>query len=140
MALVTARTEPQYSIISFQDKIVPLNISAKMRMDDVIKATSGLPFGATDCAQPMLYALENKLDVDTFVIYTDSETWFGAVHPMEALRQYREKTGNGARLVVVGMVSNKFTIADPDDVGAMDVVGFDAASPGLIADFARGEL
>jgi 60 kDa SS-A/Ro ribonucleoprotein len=140
MAMVTARTEPQYSIISFQDKIVPLNISAKMRLDDVIKATSGLPFGATDCAQPMLYALENKLEVDAFVIYTDSETWFGKVHPMEALRQYREKTRVPARLVVVGMVSNKFTIADPNDAGAMDMVGFDAAAPGLIRDFARGEL
>jgi 60 kDa SS-A/Ro ribonucleoprotein len=140
MALVTARTEPQYSVISFQDKIVPLNISAKMRLDDVVKATSGLPFGATDCAQPMLYALDKKLDVDAFVVYTDSETWHGTVHPAQALQTYRQKTGIPARLVVVGMVANKFTIADPNDAGMLDVVGFDAAAPGVIADFARGDL
>lgn len=140
MAMVTARTEKDYSVISFQDKIVPLNISARMRLDDVVRATSGLPFGATDCAQPMLYALEHKIAVDTFVVYTDSETWQGAVHPAEALRDYRQKIGLDSRLVVVGMVSNGFTIADPNDAGMLDVVGFDAAAPGLIADFARGEL
>jgi 60 kDa SS-A/Ro ribonucleoprotein len=38
-------------------------------------------------------------------------------------------------LIVVGMVSNGFTIADPGDAGMMDVVGFDAAVPQLMADF-----
>jgi len=36
------------------------------------------------------------------------------------------------------MTSNGFTIADPSDAGMLDVVGFDAAAPALIADFARG--
>ena len=38
------------------------------------------------------------------------------------------------------MVSNGFTIADPADAGMLDVVGFDMATPRLIADFARGAL
>ena len=33
--------------------------------------------------------------------------------------------------------SNGFSIADPDDAGMLDVVGFDTATPGLIADFAQ---
>jgi 60 kDa SS-A/Ro ribonucleoprotein len=140
LALVTARTEPQYTIISFQDKMVPLNISARMRLDDAIKATSNLPFGATDCAQPMLYALDKKLKVDTFVIFTDSETWFGNVHPAEALWKYRQDMGIPAQLVVVGMVANRFTIADPDDAGMLDVVGMDTATPQVITDFARGQI
>ena len=61
----------------------------------------------------------------------------GQIHPVQALRQYREATGIAARLVVVAMASNGFTIADPDDAGMLDVVGFDAATPALIADFAR---
>jgi 60 kDa SS-A/Ro ribonucleoprotein len=40
-------------------------------------------------------------------------------------------------LVVVGMVSNGFSIADPDDAGMLDVVGFDTATPAVIADFIR---
>lgn len=140
MAMVTARTESDYSMVAFCDEIVPLNISAKMRLDDVIEATHRLPFGRTDCAQPMLYAMKHKLNVDTFVIYTDNETWAGDIHPIEALREYRQKMGIPAKLVVVGMVSNGFTIADPNDGGMLDIVGFDSASPALMTDFARGEL
>jgi 60 kDa SS-A/Ro ribonucleoprotein len=35
------------------------------------------------------------------------------------------------------MTSNGFSIADPDDVGALDVVGFDSAVPSVMADFVR---
>jgi 60 kDa SS-A/Ro ribonucleoprotein len=101
---------------------------------------SDLPFDATDCAQPMLYALEKKLKVDQFVVMTDSETWAGAIHPTQALQKYREKTGIPAQLVVVAMVANRFTIADPNDKGMLDVVGMDTATPQLISDFARGEF
>jgi 60 kDa SS-A/Ro ribonucleoprotein len=38
------------------------------------------------------------------------------------------------------MVANAFSIADPADGGMLDVVGFDAATPQLIADFARGAV
>ena len=85
----------------------------------------------------MLYALEKRLEVDAFVIYTDSETWAGQIHPVQALRQYRERMGIAAKLVVVGMVSNGFSIADPNDAGMLDIVGFDTAVPALIADFVR---
>ena len=88
----------------------------------------------------MLYALEMRRSIDTFVIYTDSETWAGDVHPAQALGDYRHASGIEARLVVVGMVSNGFTIADPSDQGMLDVVGFDTATPQLISDFARGAL
>jgi 60 kDa SS-A/Ro ribonucleoprotein len=140
MALVTARTEPEHHIVGFQDKLLPLKLSPKMRLDDVLKATSGLPFGGTDCARPMLYALEKGLKVDTFVVYTDNETWAGKIHPAQALVRYREKTGIPARLIVVGMVSNGFTIADPNDTGMLDVVGFDASAPQVMSDFARGDV
>lgn len=141
MAMATARAEPHYSVVSFQDKIVPLNISARMRLDDVVKATANLPFGRTDCAQPMLYALKHKMLVDTFVVYTDSETYANPhQHPVQALRDYRDTMGILAQLVVVGMTSNGFTIANPNDAGMMDVVGFDSAAPGVIADFARGKI
>jgi 60 kDa SS-A/Ro ribonucleoprotein len=74
------------------------------------------------------------------VIYTDSETWAGDVHPTQALHDYRRASGIDARLDVVGMVSNGFSIADPADPGMLDVVGFDAVTPQLISDFARGVL
>jgi 60 kDa SS-A/Ro ribonucleoprotein len=138
MALVTAATEPQHAFTAFSESLVPLAISPRQRLDDVCALTNGLPFSGTDCAQPMLYALEKKLPVDVFAIYTDSETWFGSIHPAQALRQYRSAMGIPAKLIVVGMVSNGFTIADPADAGMMDVVGFDTAAPAVMSDFAAG--
>jgi 60 kDa SS-A/Ro ribonucleoprotein len=54
---------------------------------------------------------------------------------VQALQEYRRTVRIPARLIVVGMVSNGFTIADPNDAGMLDVVGFDAATPQVIADF-----
>jgi 60 kDa SS-A/Ro ribonucleoprotein len=137
MALVTAATEKQHAFVAFETKLTELSISPRWRLDRVVKAVSGMPFGGTDCALPMLWAMEKHVDVDAFVIYTDSETWFGSIHPAQALREYRQRMGIPAKLVVVGMVSNGFSIADPDDGGMLDVVGFDTASPAVIGDFAR---
>jgi 60 kDa SS-A/Ro ribonucleoprotein len=137
MALMTAATEVNTHIAGFTGGMVQLPLSPSMRLDDAVRAVSGLPFDRTDCAQPMLYALERGLSVDAFVVYTDSETWAGNIHPVQALRRYRERTGIAAKLVVVGMVSNGFSIADPNDAGMLDVVGFDTATPAVIADFVR---
>ena len=84
---------------------------------------------------PMLEALAHRWAVDAFVIYTDNETWAGDVHPAVALRRYRERSGIAAKLVVVAMTSTGFSIADPDDAGMLDVVGFDAATPPVVSDF-----
>lgn len=96
--------------------------------------------GGTDCALPMIYAKNHKLDVDVFIVYTDNETWFGKVHPSEALKQYRQATGIAAKLIVCGMAANQFSIADPDDAGMLDMAGFDSAAPEIIRSFAVGEI
>lgn len=137
MALVTAATEEHWQVLGFTDGLTPLAIGPSMRLDQAVRATADLPFGATDCALPMRWALERGVKADAFVVYTDSETWAGPVHPVQALRAYREKTGIPAKLVVVGLVANGFSIADPADPGMLDVVGFDAAAPAVIAEFIR---
>lgn len=115
--------------------LTPLSVSPRQRLDDVVRSITNLPFGGTDCALPMVEALERGWEVDAFVVYTDSETWAGSIHPSQALRRYRERTGIAAKLVVVAMTSNGFSIADPDDAGMLDVVGFDTATPQVIGDF-----
>ena len=95
--------------------------------------------GATDCAQPMIYA-KDKLNVDVFIVYTDNETWAGQIHPTEALKQYRKATGIDVRLIVCAMCSTEFTIADPNDAGVLDIAGFYSATPEIIRSFASGEI
>jgi 60 kDa SS-A/Ro ribonucleoprotein len=85
----------------------------------------------------MMEALKMKNVYDAFVIYTDNETWAGRIHPVEALAEYRREKNPEAKLVVVGMTSTRFTIADPKDSGMMDVVGFDASAPSVISNFLR---
>ncbi len=150
LALVTASTEPRHTIVGFTAAgngkrgghwgggaaaLTTLNISPRRRLDDAIQAVADLPFGGTDCAQPMVWAKQNKVEIDTFAIYTDNETWAGDVHPHQALREYRDWSGIDARVVVVGMTSTDFTIADPSDPGMLDVAGFDSAVPGLLTSF-----
>jgi 60 kDa SS-A/Ro ribonucleoprotein len=137
MALVTAATEEHWQVLGFSGGLTPLPIGPSMRLDQAVAATANLPFDATDCSLPMRWALKQEVKADAFVVYTDSETWVGPLHPVQALREYREKTGIPAKLVVVGLVSNGFSIADPDDPGMLDVVGFDTAAPAVIADFIR---
>ncbi|MFI5708632.1 TROVE domain-containing protein [Kribbella sp. NPDC051620] len=151
LALVTAATESAYQVVGFtsgdprsrasrydRSALTPLAISPRQRLEDAVRVVSELPFGGTDCALPMRHALAAGLEVDTFVVYTDNETWHGDITPAEALREYRERSGIDARLIVVAMTATGQTIADPHDGGMLDVSGFDTAVPTLIADFARG--
>jgi 60 kDa SS-A/Ro ribonucleoprotein len=117
--------------------LVELGFNNKTALNDAVKSTARMNFGRTDCALPMIYALENKIEVDAFIVYTDNETWHGTVHPFQALQQYRDKTGIPAKLIVVGMTATNFSIADPNDAGMLDVVGFDSSAPAIISDFVR---
>lgn len=150
MALVTAKTEANYFVHGFTcgsgrygyrqsspDGFIDLGITADDNLADALRKVQHDNFGGTDCALPMIYAEQKRLHVDCFVVLTDSETWAGNVKPYQALQSYRRHVNPAAKLVVVGMAGNKFSIADPRDAGMLDVVGFDANVPAVIADFVR---
>jgi 60 kDa SS-A/Ro ribonucleoprotein len=138
LALVMASTEKNYHIMGFCTNFVPLGIRPGMRLTEATKSISNLPMGGTDCAQPMIWATERKAEVDAFVVITDNETWAGGIHPTQALKAYRQQSGRDAKLIVCGMTATEFSIADPNDKGSLDVVGFDGNVPTLVSDFIRG--
>jgi 60 kDa SS-A/Ro ribonucleoprotein len=138
MSLVTANVEDDYAIGVFATYFKETTISPRQRLDGVRTHLKQYRFGGTDCAKPITSALEQKREFDAFIIYTDNETWAGNVHPFQALKRYRDKMGIPAKLIVVGMASNNFTIADPKDAGMLDVVGFDATAPNVISNFITG--
>lgn len=135
LSLVTAAVEPKHHIMAFSQGMVPVDISPRQRLTDSIRAIESLPASGTDCSIPMLWAIQTNTPVDTFVVYTDNETHGGQMHPHQALREYRNRTGIDARLAVVGMTATDFTIADPADAGMLDVAGFDSAVPELVSNF-----
>jgi 60 kDa SS-A/Ro ribonucleoprotein len=141
MAMVTARVEPYYMIRGFATDFRDLGITPKQDFGTILRKVSNQNFGGTDCALPMTWALQNRVEIDTFSIFTDNETWAGRVHPHKALETYRQKMGIDAKLAVVGVASTEFSIADPkDSARQMDFVGFDSNAPAVMADFSAGRL
>ena len=110
-----------------------------LTLADAIRGTDDV-FGGTDCALPMKYATDHNIQIDAFIVYTDSETYAPTVHPQVALEIYRKKTGIDAKLVVVGMASNCLSIADPTDKNTLNLAGFDTSTPTIMSMFINGEL
>jgi 60 kDa SS-A/Ro ribonucleoprotein len=155
MILVNNAVEKHADVVAFSHTMVDIDISHRDRLDTVKRKVEGIRMGGTDCSLPMLWAMgyepdnqngyrskggyvqkrEQVKEYDTFIVYTDNETWHGNIHPVQALRDYREKTGIDAKLIVVAMTSTGFTIADPNDKGMLDVVGFDTSAPNIISNF-----
>lgn len=141
MAMVTARSEQpgDWTMRGFGNRdFFDLGIKSTDSLDQVLRKTKA-PFGGTDCSLPMNWARDNGVEVDSFIIYTDNETWGGhRNHPSQALKEYRQAMGIPAKLVVVATEATEFTIADPKDAGMLDVVGFDANAPAVISNFLKG--
>lgn len=138
LAMCVVRKESNYHVFGFSERFVELPITPRMRLDQVIGVMSNLPFERTDCALPMLYAKEKKMKVDMFQVYTDNETYFGKIHPVAALLEYRQWRGGGAKLAVAAFTPTAFTIADPADPDMLDLAGLDASTPAVLANFGRG--
>lgn len=136
LAMLAVRSEEmEVYTKGFSTQFVNLPFTKKMDLAAAVNTVNRLPFQGTDCSLPMVWALQNKIEVDSFEVYTDNETYAGRMHPVQALKQYRDTTGIPAKLVVNGMTATNFTIADPSDPGMLDVVGFDASAPQAISYF-----
>lgn len=139
-AMIYLRTEKYAHIYGFSDEFIHLDIEKTWDLKKVMKYIQHRTFGATDCALPMIYAKNKKLKIDTFVIFTDNETWYGKKHPYMALEEYQSKINPDAKLVVCATSNNAYSIAERTDYrketnSALNIIGFDSAWPQLIRDF-----
>ena len=147
MALVTMNTEPSWGVYGFSTQFMPLQLSPGMRLDAAMRYMERLPYGGTDCSLPMQWAAQTRTEVDVFQISSDYETWAGSMHPHEALENYRQKMGINARMQVVAVAPNEYSFwhykapeSVATDLGVLDVSGFDADVPVLLANHARGDI
>lgn len=156
LAMVTARVESTYEILGFTSGggsdfqqmsnrgwrggagVLPLTISPRQRLDDIVHYMRQLPMGGTDATMPIRWAETNKVEIDAFVVMTDNESWAGPEHVTQALDRYRQKTGIPAKLVAVAMTADKYSVANPDDPAQLNVVGLDTATPNVISQFITG--
>ena len=146
MAHLYLETETNVSAVAFSNTLTDLIAPSRnqlrrgMTLDQALAATSGMMFSATDCVLPIQHAIKNNLLIDTFIILTDNETYAPNEHPQNALVRYRELTGIQAKLIVIGMTGNCFTIADPNDRNTLNLAGFDTSTPEIASMFMRGEI
>eukprot|EP01052_Picozoa_sp_SAG31_P019513 SAG31_NODE_1426_length_8393_cov_3.363275_2_plen_812_part_00 len=121
--------------------IEELGHSADKLEKAVLQTVERCAYGGSDCAAPVMWAIEQKIEADAFVIYTDSEVSPGSVSVKDAISCYRAEMGiPECRVVVVALSANRFTVADPADPLMMDMAGFDASSPQILAAFLEGFL
>jgi 60 kDa SS-A/Ro ribonucleoprotein len=139
LAHVIARTEPSARLIGFTDgtNTAEFAVAADERLRDFAQRFNERvePRG-TDCAEPFAWAGRQSASFDAVVTLTDSETWAGSSHPHEAFRAYRERFGRGCRAIVAATTATRLTVL-PDEPNVLQVAGFDAALPQLLASFLR---
>jgi 60 kDa SS-A/Ro ribonucleoprotein len=154
------KTEYVQDIMLFNHTSSFVDIDHTHKLNEVMKIVQDRNFGSTDCAQPMIKALEkfNSSEgkyglYDLFIVYTDNETYYNPkIHPSEALDNYIKATGIDAKMVVIG------TTPTPNSIGygensvlsttnpknntplALNIVGFDLNAPILIRNFTVGGI
>lgn len=138
LSLVHANVEEDYHVFGFAHTFRDLGIRKGMTLDEATERAVQHNFGSTNISLAIEYALKNGIDVGGFIVMTDNEPNTGR-HVNLALREYRERKVEDARLVVVATTSTGYTVNDPNDKFGLDVVGFDPTIPSVVADFIRGE-
>ena len=142
LTMAAIASEDNFSLVAFDTKTHELNdISKRQRLDDIVKRFRSYAGGGTDCALPFQHALRNKLKVDAFVIFTDSETWAGNRHPIVALDEYRQQMRlPNTKAINVAMTANRFTILPGQDTdqNTLECYGFDTSIPSVISLFLSG--
>ena len=128
MALITARTEATYEIHAFSTELRSIPITARDSLGSALALVKNGAGGGTNISLTIADSIRRRQAVDTFVIITDNEVNAGP-HVHRLMKEYRQKMGIDARLVVMAMVPTEFSVADPNDAGMLDVSGFDTKYP-----------
>lgn len=139
MSLTLAKTEPNCTFMGFGDKIEPININESSNLKTV-EQECHYNMGGTDCSLPMIYALNHRIDVDTFITFTDNESWAGSIHPIQALANYNKQMNRKAKLISVAMTPNNTSICPQNEGNVLDIAGFDASIPIIMYNFIEGNI
>lgn len=146
MALATVKVEDNYFIGGFARSFANLPSITKNTafydvMDHNYLRNLDINWSGTDASTVYQYAIDNKMKVDVFCLWTDGESWAGD-YPCEVLKEYRRKINPEARAVYITLVpyADKITLVDPDDKKSYDICGFSSENIKLIQTIAKGDL
>jgi 60 kDa SS-A/Ro ribonucleoprotein len=137
---IAARVEKEATFFAFAETPARLPISARSSLAAVLDTLQTLQPRRLDCARPIHAAQAARDPVDAFVVISGDAPAYGDVHPARALESYRQAMGIATRFAAISLTAREFALADPADRGMLDVIGFDATVPGVVADFVAGRI
>ena len=107
------------------------------KFEEVLNAVQRSDWASTDISKGILFAKQQKIAYDGFVVITDNDVNSG-IKPSIALQEYRNEMQIKAKLAVIATQLSDYSIADPLDKGMIDFCGFDSYSPKILHDFFTG--
>lgn len=122
-------------VFAFSDYLMELDVDENTTVSQFVTLTDNLPFSFTNAALQIEKAIEDGQVYDAFITITDNETQFKVD---DVLAQYRKDVNPDAKLVVISVTGDKFSVNDPHDLNGLDVCGADAASLNYVTDFIAG--
>jgi 60 kDa SS-A/Ro ribonucleoprotein len=131
------------TVLAFVNQGTLLKIGTDPTFYKVKAGTVGFEVSRTNCALPMIIAMEQRIVASAFVVITDTVKNCGTISCGQALRAYNDEMGlvgkQKAKLIVLSMAEEKFTIAEEGNPDMLDIVGFDRSSSTRIFEFIRGK-
>jgi 60 kDa SS-A/Ro ribonucleoprotein len=131
LAMTFVRSESNTDIMYF-DTAVALPALGRRHSYDQVFRSMGMG-GGTDCSLPFAYALKTGKKYDAIIVLTDSETWHGHEHPVQAYAKLSPDT----KVVLVQMTPSGYGLFPAANEKALNVAGFDASIPTLVNNFVR---
>ncbi|KAM3722104.1 RNA-binding protein [Dirofilaria immitis] len=134
-------TEPHVTTVTFADCMVPFVLDYEMKLYDIHQLMGLFTVNITDCTLPLIWARQNKLPVDAFIICTNNVISNNPHDTFVELQNYRTTMNlPSTKLIVINIVGTDFNIANPTDPNMLDICGFNASVPAVIREFVSGAL
>lgn len=140
LALATMAQTDNYAILGWNTRIMDLPLRRGMLAGEAFAVMHGVTGGGTDASLPFRWALDQRAQVDCFVVLTDTETWAGRAHPFQLLQQYRATINVHTRAVWGALGATGWDLNMPDDPLSCSVAGLDFGAVQVIDAMCRGGL
>jgi 60 kDa SS-A/Ro ribonucleoprotein len=137
IGLTMSKVEPYCFVGGFSSDFIDLGINSSDNIKTALKKTYKSNFSSTNPGSAIEYAIDNKLDVDVFVFITDNDINTGK-QPSQVLSKYRRVMNKPkCKMIVIGLTSTNFSIADPKDPLMLDIAGFSPDVTTVINSFVK---
>ena len=84
----------------------------------------------------MTWLIDNKIDANAIVMFTDNDTWAGDKDPYGELQRYRQMVKHPVKAAVVAFTAGDYSVfRSKDDPDCIDIAGADASIAKVLEDF-----